>query len=1214
MCVYNTHVALRGERRDTDADLIRSRRKDRVPAMEELFELCFSAFRIRSFSAVASLSLATLLLGCAGRGRVVAPAADKNTVAAEIERGPGQPARAPEADRQNERSSSSGIKLPGLLALEEELARAMKELRKSQEIPPYFISYEVHDQREIEMAASDGALLGSTDRRNRVLTTDVRVGDRTLDSTHELPSGGFDFDEFGSAAVFLPLDDAPAAIKAVAWAATDKRYKSALERFLKIRAQKKLKVADDDPSDDFSAERPVSFIEPPATITVDAPAWEERIRRISARLAAAPDIRWSQVRLEVKSVNRWLANSEGSSIQTGRNFVRVFLQAGVRADDGMDMERHESFDGATLASLPDENALAKAVDAILADLRALRRAPLAEPFVGPAILEGKAAAVFFHEIFGHRVEGHRQKKDDEGQTFAKKIGESVMPSFVSVYDDPSLVRIGRDELNGFYRFDDEGVPAQPVSLVDGGVLKGFLMGRSPTRHFSKSNGHGRRQEGHSVVARQGNLVVQPTLAVAVDELRQRLRDEARRQGKTFGLLFRDISGGFTNTGRTGPQAFKVLPILVYRVWVDGRPDELLRGVDLVGTPLTALSKIMAASDDYRTFNGYCGAESGFLPVSATSPSLLVQQIEVERKEKGSEKPPILPPPPNPSATALSGEEAVRQAMQDELSRTLSDIHVDGQPNPYFAAFTVSDGDYVQVSATLGALTSNFDGRTRTVRTDLRVGDPSFDNSNFANAGYHAFAGGELSALSLDDDYRPIRRALWFQADEAYKRAAQTLGKKKAAAGSQAAGDEDKIPDFSSQAPSSTVLLPTFAAPSAAPLRQLTAQLSALFQSYPAISSSHASAMHVVGRQRYLATDGTWADERDGFVRVDISASTQAGDGMQMRDSVAFTAASVASLPSSQAMGKAVHALAEELEHQASAAVATSGDAVVLFEGPAAGQIIKRLLADRLSGTPQPKVAATPFAASSTNMAEELGQHVTAPLLSVYDDPKQKLGPGKQILLGSYAADDEGVPAQRVSLVESGVLKALLMSRTPSKQFAHSNGHGRAFRGGGVAGHIGNLFVAAKAGLTRKALLDRLAKESKARHCDAYIVRLINDLSTGGAFDVADFTDQIASLYTGRGTSVQPLVAFRLRDGKEEPVRGFTVEGLLPKALKDIVAAGNEPFVLNFIDGFAGMGLPSTIVSPSLIFANLEVRQEKTRHRKPPLYPHPSFAAKGPSEP
>jgi predicted Zn-dependent protease len=286
----------------------------------------------------------------------------------------------------------------------------------------------------------------------------------------------------------------------------------------------------------------------------------------------------------------------------------------------------------------------KATDAVIADLKALRKAPPADPYIGPAILEGKAAGVFFHEIFGHRVEGHRQKNEEEGQTFAKKIGEPVMPSFVSVYDDPTLAQLGGVDLNGFYRFDDEGVPAQRATLVGDGILRGFLLSRSPTRGFSESNGHGRRQEGRTIVSRQGNLVVEPKVAVPVEDLRRRLRDEARRQGKPYGLLFRDISGGFTNTARGGPQAFKVLPILVYRVWVDGRADELVRGVDLVGTPLSALSRIIASADDYQTFNGYCGAESGFVPVSATSPSLLVEQIEIERRDKGSDKPPVLPAP------------------------------------------------------------------------------------------------------------------------------------------------------------------------------------------------------------------------------------------------------------------------------------------------------------------------------------------------------------------------------------------------------------------------------------------------------------------------------------------------------------------------------------------------------------------------------------------
>jgi TldD protein len=150
--------------------------------------------------------------------------------------------------------------------------------------------------------------------------------------------------------------------------------------------------------------------------------------------------------------------------------------------------------------------------------------------------------------------------------------------------------------------------------------------------------------GRRIVPRQANLVVQPSLSISRDQLKERLRAEARRQGKAYGLYFNQIDGGFTTTGRGGPQAFKVLPVMVYRVYVDGRPDQLIRGADLVGTPLSALSKILAAADDYEVFNGYCGAESGSVPVSGVSPSLLVEQLEIERKQKGQDRPPVLPPP------------------------------------------------------------------------------------------------------------------------------------------------------------------------------------------------------------------------------------------------------------------------------------------------------------------------------------------------------------------------------------------------------------------------------------------------------------------------------------------------------------------------------------------------------------------------------------------
>jgi TldD protein len=558
---------------------------------------------------------------------------------------PGMPASPPRVERVDPMAGGGAIKPSGLAALEQELHRGMKELGGKGKPPPYYIAYEIHDRNDVTVAASYGALVQSSLRRSRILDTDVRVGDYKLDSTHAIRSNDFDFSSVTTGhPVPLPLSDDPTALRTVAWRETDRRYNEAAERLVKIRTQRTLKVADDDPSDDFSREKPASYLGAPAALAIDVPAWEQKMRQLSARFRGQTDILDSGVTLQASSLTRWLVNSEGTIVQTGRNYVRVFLEANARADDGMELERFETFDASTLDGLGGSAEMDKAADAIISDLRALRKAPLADPYIGPAILEGRAAGVFFHEIFGHRVEGHRQKNEEEGQTFAKKVGEPIMPAFVSVYDDPTLSRLGGADLNGFYRFDDEGVAAQRATLVSDGVLRGFLLSRSPTRGFAQSNGHGRRQEGRAVVSRQGNLVVEPKRIVSVNELRELLRAEAKRQGKLYGLSFRDISGGFTNTQRGGPQAFKVLPILVYRVWVDGRPDELVRGVDLVGTPLAALSRIIAAADDYQTFNGYCGAESGFVPVSASSPSLLVQQIEVERRDKGNDKPPLLPAP------------------------------------------------------------------------------------------------------------------------------------------------------------------------------------------------------------------------------------------------------------------------------------------------------------------------------------------------------------------------------------------------------------------------------------------------------------------------------------------------------------------------------------------------------------------------------------------
>jgi predicted Zn-dependent protease len=188
------------------------------------------------------------------------------------------------------------------------------------------------------------------------------------------------------------------------------------------------------------------------------------------------------------------------------------------------------------------------------------------------------------------------------------------------------------------------MPAARVDVIKDGILKNFLMSRMPIKNFGSSNGHGRAQPGLMPTGRQGNLIVSSTRTVKDSELRQKLIDEVKEQGKPYGLYFEDIQGGFTLTARSAPQAFQVLPVLVWRVYADGRPDELVRGIDIVGTPLAAMNRILVTGDKTDVFNGMCGAESGQVPVSAAAPAMLFSEIEVQKRAHSLNRPPILPSP------------------------------------------------------------------------------------------------------------------------------------------------------------------------------------------------------------------------------------------------------------------------------------------------------------------------------------------------------------------------------------------------------------------------------------------------------------------------------------------------------------------------------------------------------------------------------------------
>jgi TldD protein len=533
---------------------------------------------------------------------------------------------------------------PVMAAMTQELTRSFQNLKKTP-VPPYFLAYQLTDNRAIRVTSSFGALTYSGDDRTRVLDIDLRVGDYKLDNTHPL-RGNARFRGFGSdfRSMRMPLDDDSDALRTALWYETDRKYKSAVEDYEQVKANVATKVETEDKSGDFSPEPPQKYLEDIAPFSFDRAAWELRIRKITAPFRNIPGISEASAEVSGEIETRRFVDSDGSIERLSAPLYRLVISATMKADDGMDLPLHETYMSFRPDGLPDDVKIAEDVGKMIRTLVALNKAPMAEPYTGPAILSGRASAVFFHEIFGHRIEGQRQKNEDEAQTFKKKVNQAVLPDFLSVYSDPTLKQFQGTELLGYYPYDDEGVKARKVTVVDNGVLKNFLMSRAPIDGFPESNGHGRRQQGYAVVARQSNLIVESKNSVSRDELKKMLIEQIKAANKPYGLIFDDIEGGFTFTQRTLPNAFNVMPTVVYRVYPDGR-EELVRGVDLIGTPLIAFSKITAADNEVGVFNGVCGAESGWVPVSAISPGLLVSQIEVQRKEKSQEKAPVLPSPP-----------------------------------------------------------------------------------------------------------------------------------------------------------------------------------------------------------------------------------------------------------------------------------------------------------------------------------------------------------------------------------------------------------------------------------------------------------------------------------------------------------------------------------------------------------------------------------------
>ncbi len=531
--------------------------------------------------------------------------------------------------------------------LQGEARQNFSELKKQDSLPPYYLAYRVHDSESFAFSANKGGVIQNRRQGSRTLSVETRIGNSTFDNTHPIRES-LDFAQWtGYQNVPWPQEENAAYWRKSLRIATDYAYRAARDQYSKIKANVGVRPAAGDSGLDFSNWVPNRFAlfektRLPAQGALDS--LYARILRASSLFSTDPHLYGSQIDFTYGTVLKRFVSTEGASIADYQTLGSISIYVETKALDGMILWLVRDFHfRATPVDFP-EDTLQAAVKLLMARLDTLRRAPVMETYSGPVILENVAAGVFVHEVFGHRVEGHRQKAVDEGQTFVSKVGQTLANPSITIVDDPSAEVFGKKTLNGFYRFDDEGIPGQRTVLLEKGKFRDFLFGRSVLSPKGVSNGHGRANLGLPVVARMGNTILSSQQGMPFAALRDSLKSLLRQQGKPFGLILHDISGGFTYTTRDLPQTFRVEPLYISQVFADGRPDQVVRGVDAVGTPLNSLGQIMAAGDDPAIFNGHCGAESGWIPVAAVSPSLLLRSMEFESRAKDQNLPPLLVPP------------------------------------------------------------------------------------------------------------------------------------------------------------------------------------------------------------------------------------------------------------------------------------------------------------------------------------------------------------------------------------------------------------------------------------------------------------------------------------------------------------------------------------------------------------------------------------------
>lgn len=914
----------------------------------------------------------------------------------------------------------SGDKLVNILRNE---AQFYLDKLKDREEPAYFISFRVVDEKQTFLSSEFG-LSSSRTLHKRSLTPHVRVGNRQTDNY----SKDYVFYNF-SRSFDLPLDsDNEYAIKEAIWTGMKKQYKEGKEAYQKYMTSRKTNKSDLDTIPSFAQAPTEIYYEKPYSekeTAIDEIYFEKYLNDVSRIFKEYEELTTGNAALDYRIVRTTIVNTEGTVVAQNRKSFVVTMQATAKADDGTDCTLNESFFAYSADRLPNKAEMEEKARDLANRVMALSKAPVADAYAGPAILSGKAAAVLFHEVLGHRLEATRSEFINNN--LAGFQDKQMTSSSIQLYMDPTLKTYKGRDLDGFYLYDDEGVKAQRVQCIENGCLKQYLTSRTPAGEFNTSNGHARAEAGKNPSPRQSNLIVETTEPYSEAELRGMLIAELKRQGKEYGYFFRNVNGGFTNRGSfRNTNLFNVNPTEVYKVFADGRKDQLVRGVTLIGTPLTVFTNIKAAGGESQVFSGYCGSVSGKVPVSGTSPYIYVSLIETQgKKEFNNTKNDIISSPKDeqPASAVTDGQlsDVIFSAMEDEMKHVYKELSEKQKTEPLLIDYVLCHSRYSQAVASAGACTgiTNY-GTANRVMADVILGDSMITSKIEIDNRQPTYIHHEM-------DYASIRKALRKESIKAYTSAVENLDNKKNKLNDSPKPEKEiSVPEFRKLPPvewigRSAVNENT----SIDTMKHLAERLSKVFLDYPELMNHK-----VYIRQRRfdhyrLTSEGQKIMIPESQLTIFADADIKTNNGLCITKEYRRHVSRIEDLPSEKDIADELRQFAESIIKESKAKVVKDlYIGPVLYEGEAAAEII----ADNAI------FYAHSYSYPERDMYDKkylyLGKKIFPKQLDVYQLGEDSIYNGVN-LMGYNPVDANGQKPMTLKFIEKGILKNMLSKRAPS---------------------------------------------------------------------------------------------------------------------------------------------------------------------------------------